>query len=49
MSPLQIGILGCVALVLLLLASMPVAVAMGLVGVAGFASIVSTLRNRQPT
>ena len=37
MTPFQIGIVGCLALVLLLLSSLPVAVAMGLVGIVGFA------------
>jgi len=42
MTPLQIGILGCLALVVLLVGSMPVSVAMGFVGIAGFACIVTT-------
>jgi tripartite ATP-independent transporter DctM subunit len=42
MTPLQIGVLGCVALILLPLSSMPVAVVMGLVGVVGFAAVIST-------
>ena len=41
MNPLHIGILGCVALLLLLFTSMPVAFAMIAVGVAGFAWIVT--------
>lgn len=41
MSPLQIGILGCLLLLLLLTSSMPVAFVMALVGVAGFALVVS--------
>ena len=41
MSPIAIGILGLFALLLLLLASLPVAFAMAVVGVAGFAAIVS--------
>ncbi|NLB68071.1 MAG: TRAP transporter large permease [Lentisphaerae bacterium] len=42
MTPLQIGILGCIALVLMLLSSMPVALAMGLVGIAGYAIVIKT-------
>lgn len=42
MTPFQVGILGCAALIVLLLGSMPVALAMGLVGIAGFAAVVST-------
>lgn len=41
MTPVQIGILGCVALLVLLAASMPVAFAMALVGFVGFACITS--------
>lgn len=41
MSPLWIGILGCLVLLVLLAASMPVAFAMGIVGVAGFALVVN--------
>ena len=41
MSPIEIGILGCVALFLLLLSSMPVAFVMLLVGTVGFAVVVS--------
>ncbi|MFA7693779.1 MAG: TRAP transporter large permease [Candidatus Hydrogenedentales bacterium] len=41
MTPVQVGILGCIALVLLLAASMPVAFSMALVGVAGFAYLVT--------
>ena len=37
MTPLEAGILGCVLLMVLLIGSMPVAFAMGVVGVAGFA------------
>jgi C4-dicarboxylate transporter DctM subunit len=40
MTPLMIGVLGCVALMVLLVCSMPVAVAMGVVGVVGFAAVV---------
>jgi C4-dicarboxylate transporter DctM subunit len=40
-SPIEIGILGCVALFLLLLSSMPVAFVMLLVGTVGFAVVVS--------
>jgi C4-dicarboxylate transporter, DctM subunit len=41
MTPLQIGILGCLALVILLLSSMPVAFAMAIVGFVGFAVVVN--------
>lgn len=41
MTPLQIGVLGCIALVVLLAASMPVAFAMAIVGFVGFAAVVS--------
>ena len=41
MTPVEIGILGCVVMVVLLLCSMPVALAMGVVGVTGFAAIGS--------
>ncbi len=41
MTPLLIGILGCVALLCLLVCSMPVAIVMGLVGVAGYAAVIS--------
>lgn len=41
MSPFEIGILGCVCLLVLLASSMPVALAMMLVGTAGFAAVVS--------
>ena len=41
MSPVGIGVLGCVLLLLLLMCSMPVAFAMGIVGFAGFAIVVS--------
>ena len=41
MSPLHIGILGCLALMLLLFTSMPVAFAMIAAGLAGFAMIVT--------
>ncbi|MCU0918367.1 MAG: TRAP transporter large permease [Planctomycetes bacterium] len=41
MTPEQIGILGCVALVLLLCSSVPVAVAMAIVGFVGFACVVN--------
>jgi len=42
MTPLEIGILGCIVLFLLLAASMPVAFVMAIVGFVGFAVIVST-------
>ncbi len=41
MSPIQIGIIGCLILFALLLTSMPVAFAMIAAGIAGFAMIVS--------
>jgi len=41
MTPLQVGIWGCLALALLLFTSMPVALVMGGVGVAGYALAVS--------
>jgi tripartite ATP-independent transporter DctM subunit len=41
MTPLQIGVLGCIALVVLLAASMPVAFAMAVVGFVGFAAVVT--------
>lgn len=41
MTPTQLGILGCLTLLLLLAASMPVAFAMALVGVVGFALVVT--------
>jgi len=41
MTPVQVGVLGCVLLVVLLMSSMPVAFVMAIVGVVGFAVIVS--------
>ena len=41
MTPEQIGIVGCVVLLLLLCSSMPVAFAMAAVGFVGFAAVVS--------
>ncbi len=41
MSPVQIGIAGCILLFVLLAASVPVAFAMAIVGFAGFALVVS--------
>ncbi|MBO4286769.1 MAG: TRAP transporter large permease [Kiritimatiellae bacterium] len=41
MEPLSIGILGCAALLLFLVGSMPVAFAMAIVGAVGFAAVVS--------
>jgi C4-dicarboxylate transporter, DctM subunit len=41
MTPLEVGILGCVILFVLLAASLPVAFAMAVVGFIGFAVIVS--------
>ena len=40
MTPAQVGILGCLVLLLLLASSMPVAFVMGLVGLIGFALLV---------
>ena len=42
MTPLDVGILGCVILFVLLAASLPVAFAMAVVGFIGFAAIVNT-------
>jgi C4-dicarboxylate transporter, DctM subunit len=41
MSPVQVGIIGCILLVILLVSSMPVAFAMAIVGLVGFAIVVS--------
>ena len=41
MTPIQIGIVGCLCLLLLLTASLPVAFAMAVVGFVGFAVVVS--------
>lgn len=41
MTPIQAGIAGCIALLVFLAASMPVAFAMALIGVAGFALLVT--------
>ena len=41
MTPLVIGILGVVALLVLLVCSLPVAIVMGLVGVAGYAAVIT--------
>ena len=41
MTPVQIGILGCILLFVFLAASMPVAFAMAIVGFIGFAIVVS--------
>jgi tripartite ATP-independent transporter DctM subunit len=41
MTPIEIGILGCVVMTLLLFCSMPVAVSMGIVGAAGFALLTT--------
>jgi len=40
-TPVQIGIVGCVALVVLLCASVPVAIAMAVVGFVGFAAVIN--------
>lgn len=42
MTPIQLGLVGCGILLLLLLCSMPVAFAMALAGLAGFAMVVSS-------
>lgn len=42
MTSLTIGMLGCVALLVLLMCSMPVGIAMGIVGAIGFARVVSS-------
>ncbi len=41
MSHIQVGLIGCVLLIVLLMSSMPVAFAMGIVGAVGFALLVS--------
>ena len=41
MTPLTIGTLGCLALLLLLVCSLPVGLVMGIVGAAGYAFVVS--------
>jgi len=41
MTPLIVGILGVVALLVLLVCSLPVAIVMGLVGVVGYAAVIS--------
>ncbi|NCC49835.1 MAG: TRAP transporter large permease [Spartobacteria bacterium] len=41
MTPVQVGIVGCVVLMLLLMSSMPVAFVMAIVGLVGFAVLVS--------
>ncbi len=41
MTPMTIGILGCVVMCLLLFCSMPVAISMGIVGAAGFALLTT--------
>ncbi|MCF7959028.1 MAG: TRAP transporter large permease subunit, partial [Phycisphaerae bacterium] len=41
MSPVEIGMIGCIALLVLLAASVPVAFAMAIIGFVGFAIIVS--------
>lgn len=39
MTPIEIGVYGCIALVVLLMSSMPVAIAMAVVGAVGFAVV----------
>jgi C4-dicarboxylate transporter DctM subunit len=41
MTPIEIGILGCVVMTLLLFCSMPVAISMGVVGAVGFALLTT--------
>jgi len=41
MTPIEIGILGCVVMTLLLFCSMPVAISMGVVGTVGFALLTT--------
>ncbi len=41
MTPMEIGLVGIGVLLLLLVASMPVALAMGIVGIAGYAAVIS--------
>jgi len=41
MTPLAVGVLGVVALLLLLVCSLPVAIVMGLVGVIGYAAVIN--------
>ena len=41
MTPLQFGILGCIALLCLLVCSLPVAIVMGVVGIVGYAAVIS--------
>jgi C4-dicarboxylate transporter, DctM subunit len=41
MTPLQIGIVGCIALIVLLATSMPVGFVLAVIGTAGFAAIVN--------
>ena len=40
MTPLEMGIVGCVLLLVLLMSSMPVAFVMGVIGAAGFAAVI---------
>jgi tripartite ATP-independent transporter DctM subunit len=42
MTPIQLGIVGCILLLVLLMSSMPVAFVMAVAGVIGFAMVVST-------
>ncbi|RJP21791.1 MAG: TRAP transporter large permease [Candidatus Omnitrophota bacterium] len=41
MTPIEIGIIGCLLLIVLLMSSMPVAFVMGAIGVVGFAFVVT--------
>ena len=43
MSPEQIGVIGCILLVVLLCTSLPVAFSMAVVGVAGFAWVIGDI------
>ena len=42
MTPLAVGVLGVVALLVLLICSLPVAIVMGLVGVVGYAAVINS-------
>lgn len=45
MSPLEAGVIGIVAFLFLLFLGVPIAIAMGLVGLAGFSYIVTPIRH----
>ncbi len=42
MTPVEIGVAGCLALVVLLMCSLPVGFVMALVGIAGYAAVINT-------